>query len=142
MKRIESPVRQPAHQLLSVLLEGVQDDDGLLDAIHVELVYLLDLEVERRGDAGAGRVGLDVWEHAYYIDYRNARPKYLEAFWNLVNWDFVNESFAGVTKVRVTVRTRHPADGPDPPPPPRRTTLLLLPPSLPDHPPVRSEHWE
>ncbi len=31
----------------------------------------------------------DVWEHAYYIDYRNARPKYLENFWKLVNWDFV-----------------------------------------------------
>jgi len=37
---------------------------------------------------------VDVWEHAYYIDYRNARPKYLEAFWALVNWDFVNKSFA------------------------------------------------
>jgi Fe-Mn family superoxide dismutase len=34
----------------------------------------------------------DVWEHAYYIDYRNARAKYLEAFWNIINWDFVGQN--------------------------------------------------
>lgn len=37
---------------------------------------------------------VDVWEHAYYIDYRNARPAYLENFWALVNWAFVEENLA------------------------------------------------
>lgn len=35
---------------------------------------------------------LDVWEHAYYIDYRNARPKFVEGFWEIVNWDFANNN--------------------------------------------------
>ena len=54
------------------------------------------LEIVSTGNAGNpmtdGATPLltcDVWEHAYYIDYRNARPKYLEHFWELVNWDFV-----------------------------------------------------
>lgn len=37
---------------------------------------------------------VDVWEHAYYIDYRNSRPNYLDAFWSLVNWEFVNANYA------------------------------------------------
>ena len=37
---------------------------------------------------------VDLWEHAYYIDYRNLRPEYLKNFWALVNWEFVNANFA------------------------------------------------
>ena len=60
------------------------------------------LELVSTSNAGcpltAGQVPVltcDVWEHAYYVDYRNMRPKYVEAFWNLVNWDFVSNNFAG-----------------------------------------------
>ncbi|WP_371192840.1 Fe-Mn family superoxide dismutase [Glaciecola sp. SC05] len=37
---------------------------------------------------------VDLWEHAYYIDYRNVRPNYLEGFWALANWDFASSNFA------------------------------------------------
>jgi superoxide dismutase, Fe-Mn family len=58
------------------------------------------LEIMNTGNAGLpmkdGKTALltcDVWEHAYYIDYRNVRATYVENFWKLVNWDFVEKNF-------------------------------------------------
>lgn len=59
----------------------------------VEIVNTDDAETPLTDDSVTAILTADVWEHAYYIDYRNARPKYLEAFWNLVNWDFVAKNF-------------------------------------------------
>jgi Fe-Mn family superoxide dismutase len=61
----------------------VQKDDGSLAIVNTS-----NAETPLTHEGITPLLTVDVWEHAYYIDYRNARPAYMEAFWNLVNWEF------------------------------------------------------
>ena len=61
-----------------------------------------DVEIQNTSNAGCPMTSgnkavltIDVWEHAYYVDKRNARPAYIESWWNLVNWDYVNSQLEG-----------------------------------------------
>lgn len=65
----------------------VKNDDG-----SVEIVNTSNAANPIR-DGKTPLLTIDVWEHAYYIDYRNARPKYLDEIWKLVNWDFVAANY-------------------------------------------------
>jgi len=65
----------------------VKNDDG-----SVEIVNTSNAGTPMT-DGKQALLTVDVWEHAYYVDYRNARPKYLEEIWKLINWDFVASNY-------------------------------------------------
>ena len=72
----------------------VTDGDGKLSVVSTANQDTPLMGTAVAGCNGTPILGIDVWEHAYYIDYRNARPKYLEAIWGVINWDKVAELYA------------------------------------------------
>ena len=52
-------------------------------------------------------MGNDVWEHAYYLKYNNRRPEYLQAWWNVVNWEEINKRLEAVKTVREPALAHH-----------------------------------
>lgn len=71
----------------------VLDSKGIL-----KIVQTHDAAHPLREQLGSPVLVCDVWEHAYYVDYRNARAKYVEAWWGLVNWEFANANIAHPVK--------------------------------------------
>jgi Fe-Mn family superoxide dismutase len=72
-------------QILCIFLYGLQPDMTIVTTQNQ------DNPLMSGGDSPL--LGLDVWEHAYYLDYQNRRPEYIQAWWNVIDWHFVESRF-------------------------------------------------
>jgi Fe-Mn family superoxide dismutase len=68
----------------------VKDTDGSLDIVNTS-----NAETPITDPKVTPLLTVDVWEHAYYVDYRNSRPEYIKSFWGITNWEFAASNFAG-----------------------------------------------
>ncbi len=68
----------------------VKNADGSLDIVNTS-----NAATPIQDESVTAVMTVDLWEHAYYIDHRNARPAYLNGFWQLINWEFASSNFAG-----------------------------------------------
>src|SRR5260370_35261062 len=66
--------------------------------LEIALTPNQDNPISKKDEKEVPILGIDVWEHSYYLKHQNRRPEYIAAFWNAINWDYVAERYAAAMK--------------------------------------------